>query len=174
MRRLGARAFLLMLAALAAGCSSGKGASKLTCPVTLVAPTLGALAELPPDGSEAPEKIHFTARIAAASSTCVRDDHDITVDTHILLEVARSDKEVRKRSVTYFVALADGRQQILAKQTFTLDAEFAPRQNRIEFADNTSEHLPVKDFAAGKTFAVIVGLQLTPEQLEFNRKHLTP
>ncbi len=51
-----------------------------------------------------------------------------------------------------------------------MSVEFAPRQNRLQVSDQVAIGLPVRDLSTGGKYLIIVGLQLSPEQLDFNRK----
>lgn len=163
----------LSLLALLAGCSwfgGGEERKKLACPVTQIAPDLDQLTVLRPGGGTKPEDIRFGVKLVAVNSNCDSEKVGIRTDTRMTFLVARNDPALKESDFTYFVAMADGQHNILAKQEFTLRVEFAPRQNQMRVFDDISEHLPVRDLSTGNNYFIVVGLQLTPEQLELNRK----
>ena len=160
------------LCAFLASCSWFGGGDKqsLTCPTTFIAPDLDSLTLLRPGGGTGPADIRFGVKLFSAKSTCAGEKVGLRTDTDMNFVVARNDPDLKQGQFTYFVAIADGQQNILTKQDFTLQVEFAPRQNQMRISDAISEHLPLRDVAAGKNYSIVVGLQLTPEQLELNRK----
>jgi len=172
--RVLARAAAASLIALLAGCSWFGGGDKKQadsgCPTTFIAPDLDALTLMRPGGGTTPADIRFGVKLFAANSTCTNEKVGVRTDTNMSFVVARNDPDLKQGQFTYFVAVADAQQNILAKQDFTLQVEFGPRQNQIRISDEISEHLPVRDPASARNYSIVVGLQLTPEQLELNRK----
>ena len=164
------RAAALALALGAAGCG-GDSRGKLACPTPLIAPNLDAAQELRPGGGTGPEDIRFGVRLLSVTSNCDAEKVGLRTDLRLTFVAARNDPTLKQNDFTYFVALADARQSILRKQEFTVHVEFAPRQNQLRIADEIAVGLPLRDLGAGSQYTVIVGLQLTPEQLELNRKH---
>lgn len=163
--------------ALLAGCSwfgGGETRNKLTCPATEIAPDLDALTVLRPGGGTSTDDIRFGVKLVAVNSNCESEKVGLRTDTRMTFMVARNDPDLRQGEFTYFVAVADARRNILAKQNFTLRVEFAQHQNEMRVFDDISEHLPVSNLSNGADYAIIVGLQLTPEQLELNRKRNAP
>jgi hypothetical protein len=159
------------LALLAACGSSGGSAGKLSCPSALTAPNLDSYTVFRPGGGTAPEDIQFGVKLVGVRSTCSAERAGLRVDTAISFIVARNDPQLRLGDFTYFVAIADAQQTVVAKQNFGLRADFAPRQNQIRVTDTITEHLPLRDLSIGRTYAVIVGLQLSQQQLNLNRQH---
>ena len=93
--------------------------------------------------------------------------------TALVLGQSTPTFQVGTRLVTVDVAVVSDKGAAvrgLTKEDFTLQVEFGPRQNQIRISDEISEHLPVRDPASARNYSIVVGLQLTPEQLELNRK----
>jgi hypothetical protein len=153
------------------GCSTGSGESrgKLSCPATFVAPSLDTYRQFRPSGTTTPEDIQFGVRLASVRSTCHAEDQGIRVDTRVVFQVARNDPDFRQGDFTYFVAVADPTQTILTKRIFALRVDFEPRQNQMRIVDEVTERLPLRDRSAGRSYAIIVGLQLSKQQLDLNR-----
>lgn len=168
-RRVADMSMLVLLA----GCSwfgGGETRNKLACPATTIVPDLDALTVLRPGGGNTPDDIRFGVKLVAVNSNCEGEKVGIRTDTRMTFMVARNDPDLKQGQFTYFIAVTDGQHNILAKQDFTLRVEFAERQNQMRVFDDISEHLPVRDLSTGNSYVIIVGLQLTPEQLELNRK----
>ena len=166
----------LLLGALAVvpalqGCSSGGNEvrGKLSCPATFVAPSLDAYRQFRPSGTTKPEDIQFGVRLTSVRSTCHAEEEGIRVDTRMVFQAVRNDPDFRQGDFTYFVAIADAKQTILSKRIFALRVDFEPRQQQMRIIDEITERLPVRDLTTGRNYAVIVGLQLSKQQLDLNR-----
>lgn len=158
-----------LIAALSSGCSSD--AVSLTCPGAEIAPDLGAIAQFPPGAGRALSDIQLGGRIRAVSTACKREDVGVASSLDITFFAARNDPQLRQGVLPYFVAIADSTGTILAKQNFTVPVQFTATQNAVEFHDKITTHLPVRNVANGDSYAIIVGFQLSAEELAFNREH---
>lgn len=152
-----------------AGCSSTESVGKLVCPTPIIAPDLDALAQLRPGGS-GPEDVRFGVKVLSVNTNCGTQKIGLSADTRIAFLAARTDPAVRKGDFAYFVAVADARHNILNKKEYTVSVEFSPRLNQIRVSDQVTVGLPLHDLSDGGKYNIIVGLQLSAEQLEFNRK----
>jgi hypothetical protein len=169
-------AALCALAALSlAACSSSSSElppGKLACPTTFIAPGLDAYTEFRPGvtPSTNTNDIVFGVKLAAVSPECHGEPQGVRVTTVITFVAVRNDQDLRQGDFTYFVAVADAQQNIVAKQNFALRVDFAPRQKEMRLVDQITEHLPVKNLSLGNQYAIIVGLQVSKQQLDLNRK----
>jgi hypothetical protein len=154
-----------------AGCfgTTTESTGKLVCPTPLIAPDLDAAAQLRAGGS-GPDDIRFGVKVLSINTNCRTEKVGLTADTRISFLAARSDPTLTHGEFGYFVAVTDAERNILSKKEYTVSVEFAPRQNRLRVSDQLAIGLPVRDLSAGGKYLIIVGLQLSPEQIEFNRK----
>ncbi len=171
MRRFLPRAAVPAVLALGvAGCfGSTESTGKLVCPTPLIAPDLDAAAQLRSGGS-GPDDIRFGVKLTSVNTNCRTEKIGLTADTRIAFVAARNDPTLTHGEFAYFVAVADAQRNILNKKEYTVSVEFAPRQNRLQVSDQVAIGLPVRDLSTGGKYLIIVGLQLSPEQLDFNRK----
>jgi hypothetical protein len=124
----------------------------------------------PPD----PANVVYTVEITAVNGTCDMDKQEHTADSRMVVNFRatrpRSGAEAHY-TVPYFVAVTDGRVRMLAKRTYSIQIDFAPGQTTATASDNVgSAHL---DVAKGKhpyDYQVLVGLQLTKAELDYNRQ----
>lgn len=164
---------LCLVALVVAGCAgSGKKTGKLSCPVAFIAPNLDSYTVLRQGAPSAanPDDIVFGVKLTDVRSSCRHEASGVRVTTLLTFVVARNDPNLRQSDFTYFVAVADGQENILAKQNFALRVNFALRQKEIRVVEEITEHLPVKDVSVVGSYGVIVGLQISQEQLDINRK----
>ncbi len=173
MRALGAA---ILVALLLAGCGSGGSGSgsvgKVKCPTAFVAPGLDAYTQLRPGATSGGlADIAFGVKLVSVTAACKTEVGGIHITTSIVFQAVRNDETLQQGDFSYFVAVADPQQNILAKQIFGLRADFAKKQKLMRIADEITEHLPLKKVAAGGGYAVIVGMQLSPQQLQNRQQH---
>jgi hypothetical protein len=167
---------LCALAALSvAACSSSSSElppGKLSCPTTFIAPGLDSYTEFRPGVTPSATNtndIIFGVKLASVSPECHGEAQGVRATTVITFVAVRNDQDLRQGDFTYFVAVADAQQNIVAKQTFALRVDFAPRQKEMRLVDQITEHLPVRNLSLGNKYAIIVGLQVSKQQLDINR-----
>lgn len=171
MRRTFFRLIALGALVMVAGCTTVRswfGGATPNCPNTYVAPGLDTSSQYRPTGAFTQEDIQATVKLDTARAVCHVAKSGVDVDTEVQFTITRFDPQLTATDLSYFVALSSG-QNILAKQPFSLRVEFAPNQGQIQIADTIREHLPLREPDAAKNYAVIVGLQITRQQLELNR-----
>ena len=110
-------------------------------------------------------------RITGLQGKCTRGGRDAVLTTVTpALELTRGPAaQGRTAELAYFVAVGQG-ERILDKQVFALRAEFPPNTDRVRLSgDDVELRLPVKPGETAAAYRVLVGFQLTPEELELNR-----
>lgn len=69
----------------------------------------------------------------------------------------------------YFIAIADPEERILNKEVFTTNVTFPTGGSQAGTVETLDYRIPLDQLAAGRFYRILVGFQLTPEQLEYNR-----
>jgi hypothetical protein len=151
-----------------AGCGGTESVGKLVCPTPLVAPDLDVAADLRPGGG--PDDVRFGVKVVSVNSNCSSEKVGLTADVRIGFVVARADPKLTRGEFGYFVAVADAQRNILNKKEYKVSVEFSPRLSRLNVSDQVAVGLPLHNLSDGGKYLIVVGLQLTPEQLDFNRK----
>jgi hypothetical protein len=159
--------------ALLAACTSRDKDKAPDCPSALIAPSLDSYT-VPRPCATNPQDIQFGVKLESARASCHSEKGGVRVDTAIGFLVIRTDPQFRNGDFTYFVAISDRAQNILAKENFALRVDFAQKQDRIRVTDTITEHLPLKDPATAGSYVVVVGLQLSQQQLDTNRERKAP
>jgi hypothetical protein len=173
MRRRASGVAVSVMLALLAGCTGSRDSSKANCPTALTAPDLDTYRALR-QGATSADDVQFGVKLTAVKATCQPEKGGLRVDTAISFIVARPNLRQPGGDFTYFVAIADPARTIVAKQYFALRADFSPKQSQLQVVDTITEHLPLRDVATAGDYAVIVGLQLTQDQLDSNRQRNAP
>ncbi|NBC34458.1 MAG: hypothetical protein GVY13_17420 [Alphaproteobacteria bacterium] len=69
----------------------------------------------------------------------------------------------------YFIAIADPEGRVLSKEVFDTEVRFPPGGDQGGTVETLDYRIPLEEPAAGRFYRVLVGFQLTPAQLEYNR-----
>ncbi|MDE0780009.1 MAG: hypothetical protein OSB67_04580 [Alphaproteobacteria bacterium] len=163
---------LLAMLALAA-CQRGSENSAPACPVigivkdaaelTLFAPGLG-------------RGLTMEAEISEFGGFCETDINEddgtgiVEIDLRLLFSATRGPASVtHEEKISYFVAITDLEENILAREVFTFDFEFESNRNRIGYVEDLIQKIPIQAGKAGTDFKVLIGMQLDEEQLTYNR-----
>jgi len=170
-------ALLLLGAFVLSGCGmfgGGREQKRLVCPGSFVAPEIDKLAVFKPGTERRIENVLYGVQIAGINSRCERGEKGIVVSSRIEFRIIDNDPSARTGSFAYFVSVVDAEQNILTKQVYTIAFELDSRQGSMTKREELTERLPLLDVSTGGNYAVVVGLQLTPEQVEFNRAASRP
>ncbi len=101
---------------------------------------------------------------------CDYDRTGVDVAMQVAIAATRGPADrARVADFDYFVAVADAQRNILAKEVFRVRFQFPQTQSRVGQVEEIAPRIPLKDRAQGVQYQILVGFQLTPEELEWNR-----
>ena len=120
----------------------------------------------------------YEARLVDAAGACDYDmkketgEGTLSVEMAVSMEMARGPaNRDGKALVHYFVAVTGKDQEVLNKQDFAGTVEFTGNRSQLRWTDEPVYlAFPLKKGQTGRDFRIYVGYDLTPEELEFNRK----
>jgi hypothetical protein len=127
-----------------------------------------------PGATTDPANVVYTVDITSVTGECDMDKKETTADSSVDISFRAtrppSGSEAHYK-VPYFVVVTDGTTRVMLKHLYTIGIDFAAGQTSVETHDSVGAvHL---DIAKGKhpyDYQVLVGLQLTKEQLDYNRQ----
>ncbi len=163
---------LLLLTLGLAGCG-GPTLPKFApaCPVTGILRDGADLTRFRATGTDLTDMV-VDGRITGLSGKCALDDltHLHTVIS-VSMDLTRGPAaQGRQAEVTYFISVSRG-DTILDKRDYTFNVEFPRNSERVRLTgDQIDLVLPINDKMSGAAYSVLVGFQLTPDQLAFNRR----
>ena len=110
------------------------------------------------------------ATVGGVTSDCNVDEKGATV-TVSLSTVAELGPMAPSRTIDfpYFVAVMDTHDKVVAKRVFKNTITFKPNENRGGTQDTVTETIPLKNPREADRYHIVVGFQLTEEELAFNR-----
>jgi hypothetical protein len=154
-----------------AGCSSNPNTGN-ACPAIIAAPSADSVFLFGPGGHERKDVI-IVGKIYDLTDSCTRVADGLSVDTQISFYAERVSNLVKDTTFPYFVALVDPSQRVLAQNAYTVPVQFLPGEAaRRTPPEKITVHLPMSQRAGAASYTVVVGFQLTPDQIAFNRSVL--
>lgn len=119
------------------------------------------------------ENVAFTGSVEGVDGFCrYVGDNPIDMEIDIDFSFGRGPKaESGRKTYSYFVAVTRRDRVVIAKEVFTLDVKFDGDENVVRVREKVGGiRIPrATETVSGTNFEVIVGFELTPEQLAFNR-----
>ncbi len=113
----------------------------------------------------------FEAEITGLGGDCQYDDEGVTVDLTVFMTGARGPADLsRAGSVDYFVAIVGPDREILVKEGLSLRFDFAESRTRTALTDEVEQRIPLRSQSRGPEYEIMVGFQLTPDEIEQTRR----
>src|SRR5262249_21120197 len=110
-------------------------------------------------------------RLADASAECKYESKGVTIDLQVAIAAERGPANRAGFSdVEYFVALLDKNGAVRAREHYKLRFEFVENRQRVGRIEQLAPSIPFLQCVDGPSWSVWVGLQLTEQQLEWNRR----
>ncbi len=154
------------------GCGEPSDQFPPPCPMTSILGDAADLTRYRGTGQDLTDMV-LSGRITGLSGSCKRAANGSVVLTtlNIGLDLTRGPAAPgRLASTAFFVALTRG-DTILAKQVYPLHARFPPNTDRIRLTgDEVQVQVPNKGKEGAAAYRVIVGFELTPQELATNRR----
>lgn len=149
-----------------------------SCPEVKLIDELASYSEFSDSSSARDGDLISRVKIANVKSACHTDESTVTLDLKLTFDgilgpQARSSMS-EKPFFTYpfFVAVASPEGKILAKEVFAASMTYPPGSNRHFYYENIRQIIPVEARDHGRPFKILLGFQLGPDQLDYNRKRL--
>jgi hypothetical protein len=156
---------------LLAGCNLLPDKRDKTCPKVEVVDALSKLVQFADGPGRDLSDVLYAARIEDVKSACAFDKSGVRVEMTVSIvgDRAQAGQKLTGSDVTYFVAITDASQAIVAKKLFTSRLDFSEdKPARID--DVLDQTIPLTVLTSAKDHTIIVGFQLTPEQVNYNQK----
>ena len=150
----------------------GSSPPPITCPEVSKVGDAVKLTRFVPGGHDLTD-VAFEAAVAQIGGNCSAGDNgsiDVALAVQFIASRGPADK-TRKAPFTYFVAIVDKSENILAREQFDSGIAFPGNQTRNSATEELDENIPLQKGQQGSDFRVFVGFVLTPEEVAYNRAH---
>ncbi len=125
------------------------------------------------DNKETAAAVGYTGEFEGLSSTCAYKSADpIKVQIELLFGLGKGPTATSSQhTYRYWIAVTDRNNEVIAKEYFNLPVTFAAGQDRALITDRIEGIVipRIKPTVSGANFEVLVGFDVTPEMVEFNR-----
>jgi hypothetical protein len=112
----------------------------------------------------------YEAKVLDVNWSCKYLDNRVRVEATIDIVAQRGPASGGANAqVPFFVAIIDASQEIIAKKTFASEVEFRDGRRRAGIREEIEQIVFLKKDEIGTDYEIIVGLQLTEQQLQQNR-----
>jgi hypothetical protein len=145
------------------------------CPSTGVLAETSSVAVFTPGQKMVPANIVYQAQVRRSTISCSVDKDQHTADTS--LEIAfrglrKNGGGAAQYTVPFFVAINDSDGNLVFKKTYSTNLVFEPGQTQVDFTQPIDD-IPIRMVRSKQAFDyhLIVGLSLTRQQLDYNRKN---
>lgn len=115
------------------------------------------------------------AKLEDFSGSCAYENGYVEINMNVLFSAKSGTKtvsdRVKERTIAfpYFVAIADQQGNILRKEVFAVAMRFMENRDTSTQADSIRPRIEINNPQMGQQYQVLIGFQLTKEQLAFNR-----
>jgi hypothetical protein len=143
----------------------------LTCPTVTRIGDATHLTRFVPGGRDLTD-VAFEAKIGGITGNCSANDKAVKVqmNAQFIADRGPADK-ARKAPFSYFVAIADNDDNVLARQDFDTVIAFPGTRTRNGVEEQLDQIIPIKKGQQGNDFHIYIGFDLTPEEIAYNRAH---
>jgi hypothetical protein len=112
----------------------------------------------------------FEASIETGRLVCEYDDNVLDVDLQVRVVAARGPANSdRLANIRYFVAVASTDQTVLARESFDIAIPFPGNRTQVSGLEEIGQVIDLPAGRDGRHYRIYVGLELTPEELDYNR-----
>lgn len=126
------------------------------------------------DGKASTANVFFSGELEGVSASCAyKAGEPITVRVMPTFSFGRGPQATTpSREFSYWIAVTDRNQSVLAKQWMTVTPAFPIGKDRmVTVGETTQITIPrVDDTVSGGNFEVLVGFEVTPQMADFNRQ----
>lgn len=143
---------------------------KVICPQAEVLADAHSVVQFQPGTGRDLTDIEYQAEVGRLKSHCRhhRDDESMDISVEFTAWLGPAARGA-KLSVPYFVAVTQG-EDVLSKENFTVDLGFEKEARRTTGTGDV-KRLAIPQTSGELPVEVLVGIQLTPEQVAYNRAH---
>lgn len=151
----------------------------LECPVEKILPDANKLTAFKQGGGKDLVDIDHEVALQEVFLTCYTDADEETrigkmkVEVVNSFQVKRGPANIQKTaSIPYFIAVTDQSRNILYREKFVLLVPFSGNQTQVLSKNNpVTLILPLTPELTGTSYRIYSGIELTEEQLLYNRQH---
>ena len=150
------------------------------CPQIEVVEDLGMIYDFTDENKNLYENLVSQSKIKSKAGKCVLASNSATVDMSLAFDTKLGPKARQRKTdkpfltFPFFVAVTGLDGKIMAKEVFAASMSFDTGENHRVHHEYLRQIIPIKYKDRAYRYRILVGFQLTPEQLAYNRSILKP
>lgn len=150
----------------------GRKAPQYDCPSTAAVADAVRQTKFHPGPGRDLTDVQYQVRLVDVTSQCSYDSKgvDVQMRAGFALELGPANPD-RNAAYDFFVAITDPSNEIVAKRIFTTPITFPSNVGYVEHLEELQQRIPLPKGGSAADYRIIVGLQLTKDELEYNRKY---
>ena len=149
----------------------GDSGPTVTCPEVRKVGDVARVTRFVPGGRDLTD-VTFEAAVGQLGGSCGTSDGQVVVDLTVQFIASRGPANTtRQAPFTYFVAIVDKSDNILARQEFQTAVQFPGNQTRSTAVEELEQDIPMANPLHGNQYRIFVGFVLTPDEIAYNRAH---
>lgn len=112
----------------------------------------------------------FEAEITTGNLVCEYDENVLDVDLEVNVVASRGPANTdRLANITYFIAVSQTDQTVLAREEFDITIPFPGNRTRVSGMEEIGQVITLPQGMDGGDYVIYVGLELTRDEIEYNR-----
>lgn len=146
-----------------------------SCPVVEIVQDLAVYSDFAPPGETAPGDLVSSVGMSRSATSCAANKRSVTVDIQLAFDAVLGPRGRMSAGAKpfftypYFVAVTDPSGKIMAKEIFAASFSFEAGEEQHHHQETLRHIIPLENPANVSNYRVLIGFQLTPDQLEYNR-----
>jgi hypothetical protein len=173
LRRL--RHLVLLLPLAAGACGMFDRSPPPVCPRIGILSDAASLVKFRPGDGRDLTDVEHEAEILGVDRTCEMRDGGKAVDVAVTVQMAAARGPAAPEATTiplpYFIAVVErASQRIVAREAIAGQIELTPGRRRAGVGEEIIERIPLGAGRSPADYEILVGLELTEEQLRYNRR----
>ena len=159
-----------VLGFLVAACGLFEKDTEYKCPAVFILEDAKELTRFKPGPGRDITDILFEAEIVNFVGDCDYNEGEAEIELSVQIKVERGPaNKAGQVAFDYFVAIPKFQSRSEGKSVFNVTGDFEGNRTRMLYQDDLDMTIPVKVPTDGAALEIILGFQLMPEELKFNR-----
>lgn len=150
------------------------------CPQVELVDDLSSISDFAtPDAAKA-EDLISRVDLHSAESTCKLSANTAIVDLKLIFNGKLGTKAKQKSSdkpfftYPFFVAVTAPNGKIMAKEIFAASLSYDSAETTHSYYENLRQIIPIKSKDQANLYKILIGFQVSPDQLSYNRANMVP
>ncbi len=148
------------------------------CPQVEIVDDLSSISDFTNPKKQKKDNLISRVDIKSAESTCKLASKSAIVDLKVIFDGLLGTKGRTKSadkpffSYPFFIAVTSPSGKIMAKEIFAASLTYDANETNHLYSENLRQIIPITSKKHANQYRILIGFQVTPDQLAYNRKHM--